>query len=442
MTVANQPIPLSQLGRRITGVFASNSDFQNVWVTGETSDVRISGGHCYFELIEKDPQTGRQLAKMRATIWASTYYRIAAKFLAETGERFRSDLKVMVLVSVNFHQVFGLSLNISDINGAYTLGDAMQRRNQMIARLKEEGIINNNREKLWPDVVQRIAVVSAKGAAGYGDFINQLYHNPFCLKFVTRLFPAVLQGESAPKSIIAALESIAAEDGCWDCVVIIRGGGATSDLQCFDDYDLAANIAEFPIPVIIGIGHERDVTLLDYVANMRVKTPTAAAEWLIQRGETALAKLQEIGAAMLMAVSERMSGCHRQLSYVQGLLPGAVTAALERTRSRLLKVRMALEGVPDRQIRPEMLRLDATLKAIATAVQVRISAERQKLQSYNALNDALSPNATLKRGYSITRVGKKSVCRAAQVPEGAIIETILADGTIFSAVQKTDIRES
>lgn len=428
-----QAYTLLEFNSRLSRAVASASDLQNAWVTAETSDVRTSGGHCYLELIQKDPN-GRPVAKLRATIWASTYYKIASKFFTETGEQFRSDLKVMVLVSASFHPVFGLSANITDINSAYTLGDAMQRRNEMIRRLTAEGIIHENRKLPWPAVPQRIAVISAKGAAGYGDFINQLYGNPLRLRFTTRLYPAVMQGENAAGSIIGALDRIFAESDNWDCVVIIRGGGATTDLMCFDNYDLAACIAQFPIPVIIGIGHERDITLLDYVANMRVKTPTAAAEWLVQRGEMALGRLQEIASMIAMTVTERLSGCHRQLAYLQGQLPAAATGALMQARNRLVNARIVLSGVSDRRLRPETVKLASYKDALVRAIDVCINREPQKFDSAEQLVKALSPKATLRRGYSITRSGGHAISSVADLTEGEVVETVLSDGSIISKI--------
>lgn len=430
---APQAYTLLQLNTYLSKIVASATAVQNIWVTAETSDVRTSGGHCYLELVEKD-SNGRPTAKIRATIWASTYYRIRDKFLRETGQEFRTDLKVMVLVSPTFHPVFGMSVNISDINSAYTLGDAMQRRNEMIRRLTAEGIINDNRHLPWPAVPQRIAVISAKGAAGYGDFINQLYNNPLRLRFTTRLFPAILQGERAAASIRAALDDVFAEIDRWDCVVIIRGGGATTDLMCFDNYDLAAAIAQFPIPVTIGIGHERDVTLLDYVANMRVKTPTAAAQWLVQRGEMALGHLQEIASAIAMTVNERLSGCHRQLAYIQGALPAAATNTLMQARNRMMQARIVLSGVGDRRLRPELVKLTSYKEALARAIEVCISKERQRLDSTSTLIHALSPQSTLRRGYSITRSGGHAITSTDNVAEGEMVETMLADGSILSKI--------
>ena len=307
-------LTLSQLNQRIAGLLASQS-LRDVWVTAELSDFRRSGGHCYMELMEKIEPTGAVAARMRGIIWANQAPRICSKFATVTGQQIATGLKVMVRGTVNYHASYGISFVITDIEPSFTVGDVERRRREILRRLQAEGILELNRSLEWPVPALRVAVISAPGAAGYGDFIHQLYNNSSRLRFVTRLFPAVVQGERTVPSVIEALERIAADDeGCWDCVVIIRGGGATSDLISFDDYHLAANIAQFPLPVIVGIGHERDVTVLDFVANMRVKTPTAAAEWLVGRAEQLLDHLRTLSSEMLHAVTERVSGSLAQLA--------------------------------------------------------------------------------------------------------------------------------
>lgn len=330
----DSPITLLDLMRRV-GALVMVPSTQGIWITAELSDVAVRGGHCYMELLQKDPATGQSVARARATMWANVHSRVATEFLAVTGQRFATGIKVMLRVSAQMHPVFGLSLNITAVNPEYTMGDLMRRRREILLRLQAEGILEANRQLPWPDVPCRIAVISAPGAAGYGDFLHQLYNNPSRLRFTTRLFPAVMQGERTPSAIISALDMIAAVQDEWDCVVIIRGGGATSDLMAFDDYNLAANIAQFPLPVVIGIGHERDITVLDYVANMRVKTPTAAAEWLIARGKAALERLSRLAADLHRAVSERVGGMKMQLAQYEALLPTLPLAALERARMRL-----------------------------------------------------------------------------------------------------------
>ena len=426
----NRTLSLLELTRMVTAL-VQRPETQNVWVTAELSDVAVRGGHCYMELLQKDDR-GLQIAKARGVIWASSFPRIDAEFFAATGQRFSTGLKVMLRVSASFHSVYGFSLVVSAVNPDYTMGDLMRRRREILQRLKQEGILEMNRQLQWPAVPQRIAVISAPGAAGYGDFINQLYHNPSHLRFSTKLYPAVMQGATAPASIIAALEAVATDMDMWDGVVIIRGGGATSDLQAYEDYELAANVAKFPLPVAIGIGHERDITVLDWVANKRLKTPTAVAEWLVALGDDALGFLMTVGNRILQLTTSRLTGNKEQLAHAEGLLPIAARNAVERAQSRLRNAATTLSGISGRRLQPQLTRLDMTLKAIADAASNRISRQRSLLDSRQTLLEALSPVATLKRGYSITRVDGHAVTSADSIRPGSIIETTLADGKVIS----------
>jgi len=432
--MSRQALSLSRLNRAIAGML-SCPELTNVWVVAELMDVRLNRGHCYMELVEKNPDTGNIVARMRAAIWASNYPRIAADFLQATGQRIAGGLKVLLCGTVNYHPAYGLSLVVTDIDPSYTMGEAERRRREILERLTREGVINDNRSLPWPEPALRIAVVSAPGAAGYGDFVNQLYSNPSRLRFKSRLYPALMQGDRTSPSVIAALDAIAADADLWDCVVVIRGGGASSDLQAFDDYNLALNIAQFPLPVIVGIGHERDVTVLDYVANMRVKTPTAAAEWLISRGEAALDRLREVASGIHRAASERISGARTQLAHLQSALGIAPAAAMDRAKARLGSAAATLAGVGVRRIAPELMRLDQTLRAFGTATLNIISRRMDALNARRSLLEALSPEATLKRGYSITMFDGHVVRNAAQLPSGSRIETRLADGSVTSVIE-------
>lgn len=413
--MSTAPITLLQLNERVQATLNSAPSLAGVWVTAETSDVRTSGGHCYMELIDKDPATGRARARLRATVWASRFARLNEVFRAATGSAITSDIKVMVCLTVSFHPIYGLSANITDIDPAYTVGDLLRRRREMIERLTAQGIIDMNRELAWPAVPRRIAVISARTAAGYGDFINQLYSNRYCLRFHTRLFPALMQGDGAPRSIVGALEAIAADSTDYDCVVIIRGGGATGDLAAFDDYTLAANIAMFPLPVVIGIGHERDITLLDYVANMRVKTPTAAAEWLIGRGADALGRLQTLAADIVAAATAAVGSGRRRLDFIAGQLPAMTAGVIERGRLRT-----------GRQVSD----------TIVQSVTNILGRHGDRLKALGTLLDTLSPQATLRRGFSITRLDGRAVADPTEIPDGAVITTVLARGTVTSTVKR------
>lgn len=426
-------LTLRELNRRIAGQLAVPS-LQNVWVVAELSDVRQSGGHCYFELIDKNESTGIVDARLRGIIWASVFPQLSARFSAYTGQRLATGLKVMVRGSINYHAAYGMSFVVNAIDPSFTMGDIERRRREILKRLETEGILELNRSLEWNCPTLRIAIVSAPGAAGYGDFISQLYSNGSRLRFVTRLFPAVMQGERTAASVIDALDEINSQVDDWDCVVIIRGGGATSDLVSFDNYELAANVAQFPLPVIVGIGHERDVTVLDYIANMRVKTPTAAAEWLIGQAQEALDNLRVIASDMLRAVNDKLGGCATQLAYIEGQLPVAPAAAVERALSRLHQASVSLVSASSGRIAPELARLRQMPQAIGVAVHNLLSRHSDRLDAKRSLLDALSPMATLRRGYTITRVNGKAVTSVSDLTAGAVIVTSVQDGTLESTV--------
>lgn len=416
-TPLSPAIGLREFNSRLAAAVNDRPALTSVWVVAETADLRVSGGHCYMELIEKDPAGFTTFARLRAVIWSSRFAVLNRRFADMTGMSLRSDIKVMVCVTATYHPIYGLSAVISDIDPSYTAGDLLRRRQMLIERLTAEGIIDMNRTLEWPAAPLRVAVISSKTAAGYGDFINQLYGNSLRLRFTTRLFTATLQGDSAPSSIIGALRAVAAEADSFDCVVIIRGGGATSDLASFDDYDLAAHVAQFPLPVIVGIGHERDVTILDYVANMRVKTPTAAAEWLVDRGRAALMRARTLASDIFNVVSSRIASAMSRVDRLDGLLPSVVEARVGAERRR----------VDDRCA-------DELRRCIADIVSRRVDA----LDSAAALVEAVSPEATLRRGYSITRAEGHAVTSFSQLNKGDIVTTVFADGSAVSQI--TDIK--
>lgn len=403
------PLTLAQLTARLGRAITATPGLTGQWVTAETSDLRVSGGHCYMELVQKDPASGRPVAKIRAVIWASTFARLGAAFTAVTGARLASDMKVLVRVDTNFHSIYGLSLVITDINPEYTVGDLARRRAEILAMLRREGVAELNRNLPWSAVPLRIAVVSAAGAAGYGDFMRHLHTEGRPFRFSTTLFAATMQGTRTAASVIAAMEEIAAREEEFDCVVIIRGGGAVTDLTSFDDYDLAANVAQFPLPVVVGIGHERDQTVLDFIASRTVKTPTAAAELLIGAVGTAYQRLLDLGRDILSTTRARLSGAKEQLAYIQGTLP-----ALVRNRLALERRRTGAD----------------TSRQLAREVRLQIERQRQRLEAAGALTAALSPEATLRRGFSITRTGGHAVTDGEALSAGTVLETTFADGAV------------
>lgn len=435
MNEQKRALTISEISRRIAQLVTVDEYLRGVWIVGETVDVRVSNGHCYLTLCEKDAE-GRVVAQARACIWQSTFRQIAEQFKAATGQELRSDMRIMAYVSTTYHAVHGLALSVTGINPAYTLGDAAQRRARMVQRLRAEGIIDLNRSLPWPVAPMRVAIVSARGAAGYGDFVKQMCENKPRLRFAMRLFPAIMQGDKAPQSIIAALQAIAQEAGEWDCVAIIRGGGATGDLAAYEDYDLAAAIARCRLPVIIGIGHDRDSTLLDYVANLSVKTPTAAAERLIGMGTQALAALEERAQRIMLMLTDRLGAHHRQLDIIEGQLPVLATSAAERTRAALDAARLALASVAGRRLKPQMAKLDGLEATLRQASAFAVERARGRLDAIDSVLAALSPEATLRRGYSITRAGGKAVRDGSALADGDVIETVFANGSAISVVKK------
>lgn len=428
--MTGKPITLLELTQRISNL-VMRPETQNVWITAELQDVASRGGHCYMELLQKD-EDGRQVARIRGCCWANIYGPLSRRFYEATGQQFASGLKVMLRVSATMHSVFGLSLVIQEVNTEYTMGDLIRRRNEILRKLQDEGILEDNRSLKWPIVIQRVAIISAPGAAGYGDFMNQLLNNPSRLKFKTRLFPAVMQGASAPASIIAALEEIAKEAKEWDGVVIIRGGGATSDLQAFEDYALAASVAQFPLPVAIGIGHERDVTVLDWVANIRLKTPTAVAEWLIGKGETVLGALIAAGNKIVQYATQRVAGDKEQLAQAEALLPVAAAGAVERSKAMLTRAVSTLYGLSSGKIEPSRARLDMIAANLAAASSNQLRRQAERLDASEKLLEVLSPASTLARGYSITRIDGHAVSSVKDVPLGALLEITVADGSFLA----------
>ena len=273
----SEPISLYELNRQIKSVI-KNATEPAYWVFAEISELKINvSGHCYIELVEKDEKTENLKARSRATIWSSTFRMVSSYFESSAGINLSPGIKIMVRVTVDFHELYGLSLNIIDIEPSYTVGELARKKQEIINRLIQEGVFDMNRELEFPRLPKRIAVISSETAAGYGDFTDQLLNNEYDFQFHLKLFPAYMQGEDAENSIIHALEDIHRYENFFDVVVIIRGGGSQADLSCFNNYRLALHVVQFPLPILTGIGHEQDETIVDLVAHSQLKTPTAVA---------------------------------------------------------------------------------------------------------------------------------------------------------------------
>ena len=385
------------------------------WVQAELSEVREAyNGHCYIELVQKAERGNTLLAKARGTIWANVYKMLRPYFENATGQRFTAGIKVLLQVSVEYHEQYGLSLTVHDIDPTYTLGDMARRRREILQQLEEEGVLTLNKELSMPMLPQRVAVISAAGAAGYGDFCDQLLGNPYGFVFYPKLFPAVMQGDRVEETIIAALDRIAAEREMWDVVVIIRGGGATSDLSGFDTYALAANCAQFPLPIITGIGHERDDTVLDTVAHTRVKTPTAAAEYLVASLVDVATTLDGLTNALVAGITNRIHREEKRVEQIAQRLPALFSVMLANGlhRIELLEVRMT------------------------TALQHTLVAQKHRLELMEKVIEGASPMQILQRGYSITRCDGRVVRNATDLPEGSVLTTTLAEGEVRSVIRE------
>lgn len=387
---------------------------ETYWVQAELSDVRTNySGHCYLEFIQKDASGNNLIAKVRGTIWSNIYKMLKPYFEQETGQAFASGIKVLVRVSVDFHELYGYSLTVLDIDPTYTVGDMERKRREILRLLEEEGVIDLNKELEMPMLPRRIAVISSATAAGYGDFCNQLANNPRGYGFYTELFPAIMQGERVEESIIAALDAIYARLEAFDVVVIIRGGGATSDLSGFDTYELAVNCAQFPLPIITGIGHERDDTIIDLIAHTRVKTPTAAAAFLIACMDKVAERLDDCAYRLQQGVRNRLLWEHRRMDNLKQRIPSAVYKRIADAKYDLLSAQRDLK-MASRQF---------------------LSVKKHRLELLQQrLNDAL-PEKQLARGYSITLKDGKAVKDASSLKEGDTLITLLHQGKVESVIK-------
>ena len=403
---------------------------QEYWVEAELSEVREVRGHCYMQLVQYDrsEEGGKRkryentpIAQASAKCWQSSWQLLRPYFEKETGQRLHAGMKVLLQVYAQFHETYGFSWIVTDIDPTYTMGDMARKRQEIIRVLKEEGVFDLQKELPLPLFCQRIAVISSANAAGYGDFVNQLENNEYGFQFHTRLFPAVMQGEDVEKSVIAALEQIFRGSGgteargnenTFDCVVIIRGGGATADLSGFDTLALAENVANFPLPIITGIGHERDESILDMVSHTRVKTPTAAAAFLIDHLKEVLEVLNDAQERITRYAQQKLSTLNAQLSVVAEAIP------------RLFSV------VKTRQD----ARLDSMQEKMTMLIERRLETEQHRIQLVSEKVKSLDPTLLLRRGYSITLHNGKVVKDVSVLNTGDELETRLAHGSVRSKV--------
>ncbi|MCC8155460.1 MAG: exodeoxyribonuclease VII large subunit [Tannerellaceae bacterium] len=431
MEEKREGLSLLELNSRIKKVIHGSLS-ETYWVRAEMADVRvnISSGHCYLELVEKHAITGRIMARARANIWAKTFAYIKPYFETETGREFSSGLEVLINVMVEYHEIYGISYTVIDIDPTYTLGEIVKKRMEIIRWLQEDGIFTLNQELIFPELPNRIAIITSPTAAGYEDFLTHLHGNSRGYAFHTKLFPALMQGEKVEESIIEALDRIYENLELFDLVVIIRGGGATVDLNCFDSYPLAANCAQFPLPVLTGIGHERDDTILDLVAHKRLKTPTAVAEFLIHFMDSVAFEITDLKQAVLESASEILDTEQKNIQLIGSRFPGITSNRIERERSVL--------GSIANHLQVATINLIARKKAEVVYEQTQLRQSTDKVitrnEQYLGLTEQfikmVSPEYILKQGYSLVMKKGKIIKHASDLKSGDVVSICFDDGKV------------
>jgi exodeoxyribonuclease VII large subunit len=475
-------VSLSELQRQVKGRLEDLFSVP-VWVKAEISEMTVNrSGHCYLDLVETMEGTDTVIARCRATIWSYTFRMLKPYFETTTGQAFTEGLKVLLQAKVEYHEIYGFSLNVRDIDPVYTLGDMARQRREILLRLQEAGVLEMNKELELPLVPQHIAIISSPTAAGLQDFINQLHKNPYGFVFYTKLFPAVMQGMDAPKSITDSLEQIFMHEHMFDAVVIIRGGGAQIDLACFDNYELAFNVAQFPLPIITGIGHDKDDTVIDMVAHTRMKTPTAVAEFLITGALQFSQQLGEIEKQFMDLITSQLENHRNRLNDAADQLSILVNQLIVKQTNRLNIARLQLTNSADafltgqlselkavtvetknkvnrfvtlqnhqldqsgRQIgyilRRQMMKKQNALVHYQQLVKIRtqetLRAEKKSLGSIQDKLRLVDPLNILKRGYSLTLVDGKILKSVKHVKKGDLLETQLRDGKVISIVDRKE----
>lgn len=409
---------------------------RSYWVEAELSEVRENRGHCYMELIEKNENSNVPIARASAKCWSNIWSAIKPYFIRITGQQIRAGMKVMLQVHAQFHPQYGFSWIVDDINPEYTMGDMMRKRQEIIRQLKEEGVYDLQKELSLPLFAQRIAVISSATAAGYGDFCNQLESNELGLYFHVELFPAIMQGDNVESSIIASLNHINNREEEFDCVVIIRGGGATADLSGFDTLGLAENVANFPLPIITGIGHERDESILDMVSYRRVKTPTAAAAYLINHLTSTLIRVENAQSTIIDYVKKALEIENMRIKHIGAQIPVLFSIVRTKQEARLESLFQRLFTASKELMKQSDFLLLSLQQRVQPAVRGRLSSEHHRLDVLEHRARLLDPTLLLKRGYSITLHNGKAIHNANDLKIGDTITTLLEIGQIESKVEK------
>lgn len=414
---------------------------QQFWVEAELADATERRGHLYLDLVQKDEHSATPIARASARCWASVWASVRPRFERTTRQRLTAGMKVLLRVYPQFHQAYGFSWIVTDIDPTYTLGDMQRQRQEIIDRLKRDGVFDMQRELTLPMFCQRIAVISSATAAGFGDFCNHLQHNDYGFHFAVELFPAIMQGEQVEPTVISALDSINSRIDDFDCVVIIRGGGATVDMSGFNTLLLAENVANFPLPIITGIGHDRDESIIDMISFMQVKTPTAAAAFLIERLLNVSERITAATSSITRCVQEKLEYERIRLTALSTRIPILFSLTKTRQLSIIDSLTQRMTAAVQQDIRQQQHQLQIAAQRLAPATQRTMQQEQHRLQMLTQRTVALDPAAILRRGFSMTLCNGRFVTDASQMKNGDIMETRLANGTVLSRVIPADRKE-
>lgn len=427
---------LKELSQMIKEVVENYYFSAPLWVVAEIAEIRLNTntGHCYLELVEKEDDN--VVARMKGTIWSSNYPLISSSFREVTGKDLEQGMKILFLARLRFHNVYGLSLDIKEIDPSYSLGEMMRKRREILERLEKEGLLTLNRSLPFPLLPQRIAVISSPTAAGWGDFISHLQDNPYGFSFFCQLFPTLMQGEDTEISLFSSLEKVRKEQDFFDVVIIIRGGGSSVDLSCFDSYLLGKMVATFPLPVVVGIGHERDDTVLDYVAHRSLKTPTAVAEFFINQMKAVEEEIEEKMAELREIIDNFIDREKQLLTVLADKWFRKVGDVLLLTRKELSSCREKLL-IRSQKILGQIGENQRVYgRQLRTLIGERISKENEKLERAEQAIRLLNPDNVLCRGYSITCREGRIARSFKELQEGENISTYLRDGWVKSKVEE------
>lgn len=406
-----QQYSLSEFNTHIKKVLSQNME-STYWIMAEIGQISVAArGHCYMELVEKDDQFIK--AKIRANIWASKFAPMHEWFQSVTGTTLKEGMKILLNGSLTYHEVYGMSLNINDIDATFTLGEREKKKRETLLRLESEGILDMNTSLELPHIVQRFAIISSETAAGYGDFVNQFDNNAYGYVAKYSLYPAVMQGDQAPESIINSLVNIYEREDEYDAVILIRGGGSQIDLDCFDDYNLCAHLAQFPLPIITGIGHERDQSIADEAAHTNLKTPTSVADFLLERMSQYEATMQATKDDIHRSAQMLLRQHSENVQTLNHQMVSSVQRSLQSQFFRIEQLAQRIEEAPVRILKQEQMKIDGLRKLVT----------------------ASDPTTLFNKGYTLTKLNGKAL-KDQSPKKGDNLETISSDFMIQSTVEK------